>query len=95
MYTNHAVSRSQQRSIPLRIVDLILEYGEIGYHKGADVYYMTQKTRNRISWELGKEYYRAVDKKLDCYVVVSKDGSVLTVARRNSKLKFKRNVRRP
>lgn len=94
MYTTHARSRCQQRSIPLRIVELILEYGERGYNKGAEIYRMTKKARNRLRWELGKEFYQAVEKKLNCYVVVAEDGSVITVGRRFAKIKFGKTVRR-
>lgn len=55
---------------------------------------MTKKARNRLRWELGREFYQAVEKKLNCYVVVSDDGSVVTVGRRLIKMKFGKTVRR-
>lgn len=94
MYTIHARSRCQQRSIPLRIVELIIEYGEMGYNKGAAIYRMTKKARNRLRWEMGQEFYRAVEKKLNCYVVVAEDGSVITAGRRITKMKFGKTLRR-
>lgn len=94
MYTTHARSRCQQRSIPLRVVELIIEYGEMGYNKGAAIYRMTKKARRRLRWELGQEFYRAVEKKLNCYVVVSEDGSVITAGRRVVKMKFNKSRRR-
>lgn len=66
----------------------------MGYNKGAAIYRMTKKARNRLRWELGREFYQAVEKKLNCYVVVSDDGSVVTVGRRLIKMKFGKTVRR-
>jgi hypothetical protein len=87
MLTAHAQRRSQQRSISSDVIDALLSYGERQRHQGADVYYLTKSARRRCAGALG-DRYRRLEKRLDSYVVVSDDGTVITVARRLQRLKF-------
>lgn len=88
MYTAHARVRCQQRSIKSEAVDALLAYGERKRHHGADIYYLTRRTRARVATALGPERYRRLERCLDAYLVVSDDGALVTAARRRTRLKF-------
>lgn len=87
MYTAHAQTRCQQRSISSEVVDALLSYGERRRHDGADVYYLTKAARSRVAGALGTQY-RMMERALNSYIVVSDDGQVITAARRYRRLKF-------
>ena len=87
MFTAHAQTRCQQRSISSEVVDALLAYGERRRHDGADVYYLTKKARSRVAGALGA-HYRRIERALNSYVVVSDDGQVITAGHRYRRLKF-------
>jgi hypothetical protein len=88
MYTQHAMTRCQQRSLTTEIVDTILAYGQQMRHHGADVYFMDGRCRARAASAVGICRYRKIERRLNSYVVVSDDGRVITAARRIKRLKF-------
>jgi hypothetical protein len=88
MYTQHAMTRCQQRSLTPEIVDTILAYGERMRHHGADVYFMDGRCRARAASAVGTRQFRKIERRLNSYVVVSDDGRVITAARRIKRLKF-------
>ena len=87
MYTNHALVRCQQRSIPHDAVDTVMAYGDRKRHRGADVYFLTKTSRRRAASALGWRYL-ALEKALESYVVVGDDGAIITAAKRRGRLKF-------
>ena len=87
MYTAHAQARCQQRSLSPEVVDTLLAYGERKRHKGADVYFLTKRARSRAAGALGHRY-RQLEARLNSYLVVSDEGSLITVGRRYRRLKF-------
>ena len=87
MYTNHALMRCQQRSIPFDAVDTLIAYGDSKRHRGADVYFLTRTSRKRAASALGSRY-RSLEKALESYVVVGDDGAIITAAKRRGRLKF-------
>ena len=89
-FTNHALIRCQQRGISHELVDIVYAYGRRSYNKGAEVRFMDKCSRKLAERRLGSEVYRQISDKLDFYIVTSPDGSVLTVAHRNVRLKEKR-----
>jgi len=88
MFTSHAQTRSQQRNIPHFVVKMIMDYGNYGRHKGADVYFLDKKTRKTLRQNLGRQIYNNMKSFWDSYVVVSDDGDIITVAKRTKRLKF-------
>ena len=88
MFTDHARTRCQQRGIPRNVVETILAYGRRGYHRGARVYFMDRKARRDAKREMGRPGYGRIADRLNAYLVVSRDGAVLTVGRRLGRLKF-------
>jgi len=87
MYTAHAEARCQQRSISNEVVEVLLAYGESGRHQGADIYYLTRPARRRAQAALG-DRYRRLERRLNSYLVVGEDGSLVTAGRRYRRLKF-------
>jgi hypothetical protein len=87
MFTAHAQTRCQQRSISSEVVDTLLAYGERQRHDGADVYYLTKAARSRVYGALGARY-RTIEKALNSYIVVSDEGQVITAGHRYRRLKF-------
>jgi hypothetical protein len=87
MYTYHAQARCQQRSISAEAVDALMAYGERKRHRGADVYFLSKRSRSRAAGALGARY-RRLEKALNSYVVVGDDGAIITAAKRHHRLKF-------
>lgn len=87
--TRHAVIRCQQRGISHQLVEIVYTYGRRSYNKGAEVRFMDKCSRRSAERRLGSEAYRQVANKLDFYIVISPDESILTVAHRNMRLKEK------
>ncbi len=88
MFTQHAQTRMQQRSIPMGAVEALLEYGETRRHHGADIVYLTKRGRNRIQKDCGKQAFLKLEKALDAYLVIGDDGAVITAGHRHHRLKF-------
>ena len=82
MYTRHAQVRCQQRGIRPEIVDAILSYGRRSQRHNAEVCYLDRSARRLLETELGRDAYRRLADRLDTYVVVADDGSIITAAKR-------------
>lgn len=78
--SEHAKKRSQQRSIPEAVIDLLLDFGdETHLGSGVTSFSFRKKGWNNAAKYLGAraqyfERYRA------CYIVVAGDGTIITVA---------------
>ena len=80
MYSEHARIRMQQRGVPPLIIEWLLQYGAMVYdHQGARIRYFDKESRKRIRKEKGDIALRRFHELLDCYAVVSEDGTVVTV----------------
>lgn len=86
--TRHAEERQQQRAVPALVTSLLMDYGASMPHRGAEVYYMNKAGRRRLREEVGgNRNMRLIEPWLNTYVVVGKGGAVLTVARRQRRLR--------
>jgi hypothetical protein len=86
-FSHHAQRRMRQRGVPERVVEWALEYGRPLRHHGADVFAFDHRSRRALRREIGPSEYERVKNRLAAYVVVGDDGTVLTVARRRTRLK--------
>jgi RimJ/RimL family protein N-acetyltransferase len=86
--TLHAEARMHQRAISAQAVDLILEFGDLIRHAGADVYALNHRSRNALRRHLGRREYLRLEPQFDAYVVFI-DGWICTVAHRLGRLKHK------
>jgi hypothetical protein len=85
--SHHAEARMRQRAIPPIIVAWILDYGRDMRHHGASVYFLNREARNKLKRDIGAKPYAQIENRLDPYVVVSDDGTIVTVGRRYKRLK--------
>jgi hypothetical protein len=88
MLTRHATARCQQLGIQTQIIDVLLKYGRAQYRHGAEVVFMDHKARVQAREELGAKQFAQISDRLDKYVVVSNDGSLITAAPRRRRMKF-------
>lgn len=87
--SHHARRRMQQRSVPLRILDLLECYGSTKRaFYNADVYTFDRMARQRIRAELGDVGLKEIEPYKNAYMVVSDEGSVVTVARKYKRIKW-------
>lgn len=89
-YTEHAQSRMQQRAVPPRVVEHVLDFGRVtrGPRKNrsrADIYFMDRRGRAALGKAIGEDRYANLEGKLNVYVVVGDDGRVVTVGRRTKR----------
>lgn len=76
--TRHAAVRSQQRSIPHEVIDLLIDFGEEEpAGSGCFRYYFTRRTWQNLIRYIGKKA-KKVEKFRSTYVVVG-DGQAITV----------------
>ena len=80
--TNHAVIRAQQRGIPQKILDTIIEMGTpIRKPGGAVEYLLRRKDKIKLQEEL-KKFIQNIDK-AEGDAVLTIDGKIITVYHRN------------
>ena len=87
--THHAVARMQQRAVRPEIVDFLLDYGRCEHHqRGALLYYLDKRGRQRLQKVAGRDTYRRLEHALDAYAVVSSDGELVTVGHRYKRINY-------
>ena len=85
--TQHAQARMQQRGIRMQTLEFLLDHGSVAYdHRGAAVVYFDKKAKSRLQKTGGRQAYRAMEKQLNTYAVVARDGAVVTVGRRDRRI---------
>jgi len=85
--THHAAVRSQQRGIPPLIIDLVIDYGRMIQRGGASVFFLDKSTRRILKKNIGTIAYNRLNDLLDAYVVMSSDGSIITMGKHYKRLK--------
>ena len=89
-FTRHAERRAQQRGIPKSVVKSLYGYGVRNHHKNGVVYTLNKRVLRRLENALSKRQFQKVAKHSKCYIVVSPDHYIITVAHR--KKRFKDNI---
>jgi hypothetical protein len=81
--SRHATTRSQQRGIPQLIITWLIDYGAIahGAH-GAVTHYFDHNARRRLAQEVGTRVITLLGRLMDAYLVMSHDGTIITVGHR-------------
>lgn len=86
--TQHAQVRMQQRGVTKVALESLLDYGATAHdHHGAQIVYFDKKAKSRILKASGRQQYRALEKQLNAYAVLGSDGAVVTVGRRNRRIR--------
>ena len=85
--THHARQRLQQRGIPEPVVAGLLDYGRGEHdHRGSTLLYFDHRAKARLRKVWGEDAYRRLEQKLDAYLVVGADGSVITAGHRTRRV---------
>lgn len=87
--TKHAEIRAQQRGIPPAVIELLLSYGTSHHdrHRGM-VLYFDSRSRKRLQRAVDERALAHYSGQLDCYAVLSTDGSVITVGHRTRRFRL-------
>jgi hypothetical protein len=86
-FSSHAETRSQQRGIQPIVVDWLMQYGARQHdHHGAEIYYFDKRSRRSLAKGVGHDIVARLKKLLDAYIVISKDGTVVTVGHRYKRI---------
>ena len=80
--TNHATQRSDERAIPGLVIDLILDFGAVEYHRGREKMWLDKKGLRQARRYLGKPHQNYASLLRDAYLIVE-GGQIVTVARKN------------
>ena len=89
-FSKHAFERSDQRGIPPVAIDLILEFGDVEFHKGREIFSLGKKGLRKARHYLGKLDKGYILLLKGVYVVVAGD-TIVTVARKTCHHKRNRN----
>jgi len=85
--TAHGRARCQQRGVSELVVDMIVSFGAEVRARGATKYYLDRKARSRLEKSVGTEVVRRHERKLNCYIVISDDGMLITAAPRRHRVR--------
>lgn len=81
--SRHATVRSQQRGIPQLIVDWLITYGAVANDgRGAVTHYFDHHARRRLAQVVGGRVVTLLGSLMDAYLVMSHDGTIITVGHR-------------
>lgn len=85
--THHAAKRMQQRGIPERVLPLLFEYGEEEYdHHGTMLLFFNKRARQRMEKVVPHVELKGLQRALNAYAVLDKDGAILTVGHRTQRI---------
>jgi len=85
--SRHCEIRCKQRGIPRLVIDWLIGYGNVARRKRADVYFLDKNSRKKLMNDVGKIAYNRMNDLLDSYLVLSDDGTVITIGKRYKKIK--------
>ena len=84
--TEHFEQRVQQRGLSELVVETLLQYGlERRTRGGAESLTFTKKVLAEIRTDLGDTVFKACDRLRNAYIVLSDEGTAITVARSHKK----------
>lgn len=81
-FTKHATARVLQRGISEFVIDCLIEFGEIEYHRGCEIYRMSKKAERRIATYMGGLSDEVLKVVKNIYVV-ARGELIITVGRKN------------
>jgi len=89
-YSNHMLTRSKQRCIPLDVVDFLYDYGEtISNGSGCELVLISDKVQRKLAMEKVQNSEILNEKHLNCYLISSQNGCVITIGHRIKRIKSK------
>jgi len=83
-WTQHAHARLQQRGIPQRMADLLLDWGSYEpIKRQRDRVTLRRRDLQRLRAQLPKRQWLEVEKRRNLFAVVGHDGGVITIGHNN------------
>lgn len=83
--TRHARARMQQRAIRPETLDYLMAFGREAFdHRGGMVLYFDKAARRRLA--RARPQAKDLERLTRCYVVLSKEGEVVTVGHRSRRI---------
>ena len=80
--------RQQQRGIPNLVLDWLMDYGQEHHDgHGATIRYFDRRARRAVERRVGREPVRRLHEYMNAYVVVGRDGSLITVGHRYNRIR--------
>lgn len=89
MFSKHATQRMQQRGVSGLMVDLLIDYGAVDYHRGAQVIWLDKRGWRQLCRELPCPK-QILDKVRRCYLVMA-EGIIVTVGHKTTHFKTQRH----
>jgi hypothetical protein len=87
--TKHAEIRLRQRGIPLTVVEWLVSYGSSHFdHHGGLVFYLDSRSRAVLRSAIDRDALVRYSEHLNCYVVMSTNGEVITVGHRTRRFRL-------
>lgn len=84
--TDHARRRLQERSISQDLVDALLDFGRFRHdHRGAEIVFFDHPAKRRLKQER-PDLYRRFTERLNAYLVIDMDGSLVTAGWRHRRV---------
>ena len=86
--TNHASIRSQQRGIPLFVIEWVQKFGQKAFdHRGTVTRYLDKAAKKSLTKTIGFQVVRQFETFLDVYVIESTtNGGVITTGHRYKRI---------
>lgn len=82
-FTRHATIRMQQRSIPLMVIDLLVDFGDsAAAGAGACSYFFSKRSWQRVCRHAGAAA-KHFERRRNVYIIMSDDGVIVTAAWRH------------
>jgi hypothetical protein len=83
----HAQKQMQRRGIPPLITHWLEDFGEeVHDHRGAIILHFSKAARRRLEHSVGRLAVRTLNEWMDAYMVVSTDGTTITVGVRYQRI---------
>lgn len=85
-FSRHAAIRMCQRAIPLFVVDLLFEFGEVVRSHRAEILHFSKAAQRKMRELLSHNDWVAVERWLKVYAVVGDDGVIVTAGHRYKRI---------
>jgi len=86
--SRHARVRMQQRGIPRAVGEQLLDFGTVQHdHHGAVIVYFDKRSRRQLARAQGRAAAHTLERWRNAYAVVAADGAVVTVGRRDKRVR--------
>ena len=85
--TKHGMRRQQQRGVPPAIIEWLQQFGAVAYTNAAKKRFFDRAARKRMAQALGHQVVDRLGDLLNCYVVESLDGTIITTGHHTERIR--------